>query len=194
MIPRLSAAGFPDGGSALLSVGCRRLLVNRIFNQSGTILWKFLLLVFIVGLGATIYIPMKQRKLEEEQMLVTRMHLVDIYLAEKFFFEGRQYYTSDPDSLLSYINNVRAMKIDTATNPIGLMNAYALGDTVRETDLWKIIDPRQRIRRFYVSPVDSSDYMLIVKNEGISITVKDRHGIGRIEDGEASWLQGRKGD
>ncbi len=168
--------------------------MNRIFNQSGSIFWKFLLLVFIVGLGATIYIPMQQRKQEEELILLTRMHLVDIYLAEKFFFEGRQYYTSDPDSLLSYINNVRAMKIDSVTNPIGLMNAYALGDTVRDTDLWKIMQPRSRIRRIYVSPIDSSDYMLIVKNEGISITVKDRHGIGRIEDGEVSWLQGRKGD
>ena len=65
--------------------------MNRIFNQSGSIFWKFLLLVFIVGLGATIYIPMQQRKQEEEIMLLTRMHLVDIYLAEKFFFEGRQY-------------------------------------------------------------------------------------------------------
>ena len=168
--------------------------MNRIFNQSGSIFWKFLLVVFIVGLGATIYIPMQQRKQEEEQMLLTRMHLVDIYLAEQFFFEGRQYYTSDPDSLLSYINNVRAMKIDSVTNPIGLMNVYALGDTVRDTDLWKIMQPRSRIRRIYVSPIDSSDYMLIVKNEGISITVKDRHGIGRIEDGEVSWLQGQKGD
>lgn len=168
--------------------------MNRIFNQSGSIFWKFLLVVFIVGLGATIYIPMQQRKQEEELMLLTRMHLVDIYLAEQFFFEGRQYYTSDPDSLLSYINNVRAMKIDSVTNPIGLINVYALGDTVRDTDLWKIMQPRSRIRRIYVSPIDSSDYMLIVKNEGISITVKDRHGIGRIEDGEVSWLQGRKGD
>lgn len=168
--------------------------MNRIFNQSGSIFWKFLLVVFIVGLGATIYIPMQQRKQEEELMLLTRMHLVDIYLAEQFFFEGRQYYTSDPDSLLSYINNVRAMKIDSVTNPIGLTNVYALGDTVRDTDLWKIMQPRSRIRRIYVSPIDSSDYMLIVKNEGISITVKDRHGIGRIEDGEVSWLQGRKGD
>ena len=168
--------------------------MNRILNQNGSIFWKFLLLVFIVGLGVTIYVPMKQRKQEVEHMLLTRMHLVDIYLAEKFFFEGRQYYTSDPESLLSYINNVRAMKIDSVTNPIGLMNAYALGDTIRGADLWKIMQPRSRIRRFYVSPIDSSDYMLIVKNEGISITVKDRHGIGRIEDGEVSWLQGRKGD
>jgi len=152
------------------------------------------MVVFLVGLGATIYIPMQQRRLEEEQMLLTRMHLVDIYLAEKFFFEGRQYYTADPESLLSYINNVRAMKIDSVSNPIGLMNVYALGDTVRDTDLWKIMQPRSRIGRFYISPIDSSDYMLIVRNEGISITVKDRHGIGRIEDGEVSWLQGRKGD
>lgn len=168
--------------------------MNRNFNQNGSILWKCLMLVFIVGLGATIYFPMKQRNHAVEQMLLTRMHLVDIYLAEKFFFEGRQYYTSDPESLLSYINNVRAMKIDSVSTPIGLMNAYALGDTVRDIDLWKIMQPRSRIRNIYVSPIDSSDYLLIVKNEGISITVKDRHGIGRIEDGEVSWLQGRKGD
>lgn|GEM_PF-1595511 len=166
--------------------------MNRIFHQGGSILWKLLLLVFVVALSATIYFPWRQRKIEEHQILLTRLHLVDIFLAEKFFFEGRQYYTSDRDSLLSYINNVRSMRIDTVSTPVGVY--YAMGDSIRETELWKIVGPRDRIRRFYVSPVDSSDYMLIVKNEGISITVKDRHGIGRIEDGEASWLHGRKGD
>ncbi len=166
--------------------------MNRIFHQGGSIFWKFMMLVFTAALLATIFIPMRQRKIEEQRVLLTRLHLVDIYLAEKFFFEGRQYYTSDSDSLLSYINNVRSMRVDTVSTPLGTY--YALGDSIRETDLWKIVEPRQRIRRFYVSPVDSSDYLLIVKNEGISITVKDRHGIGRIEDGEASWLHGRKGD
>lgn len=155
-------------------------------------MWKFLLLFFVVALSATIYFPWRQRRIEENQILLTRLHLVDIYLAERFFFEGRQYYTSDPDSLLGYINNVRSVRVDTVSTPIGVY--YALGDSIRETELWKIVEPRERVRRFYVSPVDSSDYMLIVRNEGISITVKDRHGIGRIEDGEADWLQGRKGD
>ena len=150
--------------------------MNWIHHQGGSILWKFLLLVFVVALSATIYFPWRQRRIEESQILLTRLHLVDIYLAERFFFEGRQYYTSDPDSLLSYINNVRSMRIDTVSTPIGVY--YALGDSIRETELWKIVEPRERVRRFYISPIDSSDYMLIVRNEGISITVKDRHGIG----------------
>ncbi len=165
--------------------------MNRILQQGGSVLWKFMVLVFIAALLATILIPLKRKKLEEHQMLLTRLHLVDIYLAERFFFEGRQYYTSDPDSLLRYINYVRSIKIDTVSTPLGIY--YAEGDSIRETDLWKIVEPRERIYSFYVSPVDFSDYLLIVREDGISITVKDRHGIGRIEDGEASWLQGRKG-
>jgi hypothetical protein len=151
-----------------------------------------LLLIFTAALVAIIILPWRQRKTEEEQMLVTRMHLVDIYLAEVFFFQGRQYYTNDPDSLLSYINVVRSMRVDTVSTPLGIY--YSLGDTIRETELWKIVEPRPRVNRFYVSPIDSSDYVLIVKNDGISITVKDRHGIGRIEDGDASWLLSRGGD
>lgn len=147
-----------------------------------------MVLVFIAALGASIIIPLRKKLTEEEHMKLTRLHLVDIYLAEKFFFEGRQYYTSDPESLLSYINNVRSMRIDT----VSIGTYYAEGDTIKETDRWKIVGPRDRIMRMYVSPVDSSNYLLIVRQDGVSITVKDIHGIGRIEDGDASWLSGRK--
>ena len=115
--------------------------MNWIHHQGGSILWKFLFLVFIVALSATIYFPWRQRKIEENQILQTRLHLVDIYMAERFFFEGRQYYTSDPDSLLSYINNVRSMRIDTVSTPIGVY--YALGDSIRESELWQTVEPRE---------------------------------------------------
>ncbi len=161
--------------------------MKRVVDQGGSLFWKLIVVVFLAALAATILIPQRRKAEAEERMLLTRLHLIDLYLAERFFFEGRQYYTSYPESLLSYINNVRSMRIDTLD--IGVI--YAMGDSIAPTDEWKIIGPRPRISRMYVSPIDSSAYLLIVKNEGVSITVKDRHGIGRIEDGLASWLEGR---
>lgn len=147
-----------------------------------------MVVVFGAALLATILIPLEQR--EEREMLrrTTYLHLIDLYLAEQFFFEARQYYTSDPESLLSYINNVRSMRIDT----VDVGTYYALGDTIKETNLWKIVEPRERIRSVYVSPIDSSRYLLIVKDGGTSITIKDPNGIGEIRDGQASWLEGRR--
>ena len=159
-------------------------------NQRGTILWKVVIVVMIGALAATIFIPMKQRAETEHQIKLTRLHLVDLYLAERFFFEGRQYFTADIESLASYINNVRAMLIDT----VDIGTKYTVNDTtLKETHMWKIVEPRERIPQSqilstYRSPVDSSSYLLIVRDDGVSITVKDRHGIGRIENGEASWL------
>jgi hypothetical protein len=149
--------------------------------------------VFIAALAATIFIPMKQRAEEEHQIKLTRLHLIDLALAEEFYFAGRQYYTADMESLASYINNVRTMRIDTVD--IGVY--YAAGDTIKTTHMWKIVGPRDRLPQnqiltTYRSPVDSSAYLLIVRDEGISITVKDQHGIGRIENKDASW-QGRGG-
>ena len=162
--------------------------MKRIVNEGGSLFWKLMVVVFLAALVATIIIPQRQRAEAAEKIQITRQHLIDLYLAERFFFEGRQYYTSDPESLLSYVNNVRSMRIDTLE--IGMV--YAAGDSIEPTDLWKIVGPRPRISRIYVSPIDSSAYMLIVKNEGVSITVKDRWGIGRIEDGSADWLEGRQ--
>jgi hypothetical protein len=159
-------------------------------NQRGTILWKVVILVLIGALAATIFIPMKQRAETERQIKLTRLHLVDLVLAEEFFFAGRQYYTSDMESLASYINNVRTMLVDTVD--IGAI--YTVNDTsLQPTQMWKIVGPRERIPQnqilsTYRSPVDSSSYLLIVKDDGISLTVKDQHGIGRIENKEASWL------
>ncbi len=147
-----------------------------------------MVVVFGAALLATILIPLEQR--EEREMLrrTTYLHLIDLYLAEQFFFEGRQYYTSDPESLLSYVNNVRSMRIDT----VDVGTWYAPGDTIRETNLWKIVGPRDRVRSMYVSPIDSSRYLLIVKDNGTSITIKDPNGIAEIRDGQASWLEGRR--
>ncbi len=164
-------------------------------NQRGTILWKVVIVVLIGALAATIFIPMKQRAETDYQIKLTRLHLVDLILAEKFFFDGRQYYTADLESLASYINNVRIMLVDTVD--IGAI--YAVNDTtLKLTHMWKMVGPRERIPQnqiltTYRSPVDSSSYLLIVRDDGISITVKDRHGIGRIENNEASWLSRRGG-
>lgn len=164
--------------------------MNRVANQGGSLFWKLAVVVFAAALAATIIIPQRERAEQDYIVKLTRMHLVDLFLAEEFYFQGRQYYASDPESLLSYINNVRSMRVDT----VGIAY-YAVGDTtIRDTDLWKIVEPRERlphnqILSTYISPVDSSTYLLIVKDDGISIIVKDRHGIGRIENGEASWHQ-----
>lgn len=164
-------------------------------DQGGSLFWKLIILALTAALAATIFIPMKQQAETDFQVKLTRLHLVDIYLAEKFYFDGRQYYTADMESLASYINNVRTMRIDTVD--IGIY--YAAGDSIKMTHLWKIVGPRERlphsqILTTYHSPIDSSAYLLIVRDDGISITVKDQHGIGRIENGEASWLEGRGGD
>jgi len=162
--------------------------VKRV-NQRGTILWKLVIVVLIGALAATIFIPMKQRAETEHQIKLTRLHLIDLTLAERFFFDGRQYYTADMESLASYINNVRGMLIDT----VDIGTYYTLNDTtLKATHMWKIVGPRERIPQnqiltTYRSPVDSSSYLLIVRDDGISLTVKDQHGIGRIENGEASW-------
>ena len=164
-------------------------------DQGGSLFWKLMILVFTVALAATIFIPMKQRAESELHIKLTRLHLVDLALAEEFYFQGRQYYTADMDSLASYINNVRAMLIDT----VDIGSYYAVTDTtLKPTQMWKIVGPRERIPQSrmtstYRSPVDSSAYLLIVRDDGISITVKDQHGIGRIENRRASWLEGRGG-
>jgi hypothetical protein len=161
--------------------------VNGVGRQGGSIFWKIAVVVTGAALLGSILIPLRTQQHAEELLRTTRLHLIDLYLAEQFFFEGRQYYTSDAESLISYLNNVRSLRIDTVE-----VRWYAASDTVRETDMWKVVMPRQRIRDPYVSPVDSSAYLLIVKNDGVSITVKDPNGNGRIEDGRASWLEGRK--
>ncbi len=161
--------------------------MKQFVDERGSVFWKLMVLVFLAALVATIIIPQRQRAEELARIQLTRQHLIDLYLAERFFFEGRQYYTSDPESLLSYVNNVRSMRVDT----LEIGTVYARGDSIAPTDEWKIVGPRPRITRMYVSPVDSSSYMLIVKNDGVSITVKDRNGLGRIEDGTADWLEGR---
>ena len=163
-------------------------------DQGGSLFWKLIILVFTVALAATIFIPMKQRAETEFQIKLTRLHLVDLALAEQFYFDGRQYYTADLESLASYINNVRSMRIDTVD--IGVY--YAPSDTIKATNMWKIVGPRERlphnqILTTYRSPIDSSTYLMIVRDDGISITVKDQHGIGRIEDQRASWLEDRSG-
>jgi len=158
--------------------------VNRISDQGGSVFWKLILLVFFAALMATILIPQRRMREEIQMQRQTRLELIDIYLAEKYFFEGRQRYTDSPDSLLGYLNTVRRMQVDT----VGLI-AYALGDSIRETDRWRIVDPREPVRSFYRCPIDSSDYLLIVRENGLSITVKDRNGIGRIQDGKASWQE-----
>ncbi len=161
--------------------------MNRILREGGSIFWRVLIVLFAIALLATVIIPQRKMKQDEFNQKLTRLHLVDLYLAEQFFFQGRQYYTSDIDSLLSYINNVRSLRIDT----VGV-DYYAVADTIRSTDMWRIVAPRERIRSPYVSPVDSSSYIIIVKENGVSVTIKDRHGLGRIENGEADWLEGRK--
>ncbi len=163
-------------------------------DQGGSLFWKLIILVFAAALAATIFIPMKQRAETEFQIKLTRLHLIDLSLAEEFYFSGRQYYTADMESLASYINNVRSMRIDTVD--IGIY--YAAADTIKATHLWKIVGPRERLPHnqmltTYRSPIDSSAYLLIVRDDGISITVKDQHGIGRIENKRASWLEGRSG-
>jgi hypothetical protein len=158
--------------------------VNRISDQGGSVFWKFILFVSFAALMATIIIPQRRMKEEIQMQKQTRLELIDIYLAEKYFFEGRQRYTDSPDSLMSYINTVRRMRVDT----VGIL-AYAPGDSIRETDYWRIVYPREPVRSFYRSPIDSSDYLLIVRENGLSITVKDRKGIGRIQDGRASWQE-----
>jgi hypothetical protein len=156
-------------------------------------LWRLLIVAFLVALVATVFIPLKELKLQEEQEKITRLHLVDLWLAEYFYFQGRQRYTDSVDSLLSYINNVRQMRIDTVS-----VTAIAPSDSIRPTDEWRIVGPRERIplgliKDYYVSPVDFSAYVLVVKDDGISCVIKDRNGFGRIENGVADWLEGRKG-
>jgi hypothetical protein len=158
--------------------------VNRVSDQGGSVFWKLILFVFFVALMATILIPQRRMREEVQMQKQTRLEIIDIYLAEKFFFEGRQRYTDSPDSLLGYLNAVRRMKVDT----VGIL-AYALGDSIRETDVWRIVYPREPVRSFYRCPIDSSDYLIIVRENGLSITVKDRKGIGRIQDGRASWQE-----
>ena len=136
---------------------------------------------------------MRDLRLQEEQEKITHLHLVDLWLAEYFYFQGRQRYTDSMDSLLSYINNVRQLRVDTVS-----VTVYQPGDSIRATDMWRIVEPRERIplgliKSYYVSPVDSSAYILVVKDDGISCVVKDRNGFGRIENGAADWLEGRKG-
>ena len=162
--------------------------MTSVARQGGSIFWKVTVAVFAVALVATIYFPYQQRKQEEHLRKLSRLHLVDIYLAQEFFRDARGYYTSDPESLIGYINNVRSMRIDT----LDIGRYHAAHDSIRETDLWKIVEPRERIFRFYHSPVDSSRYVMIVRREGQSIIVRDPHGHGRIEDGVASWLEGRR--
>jgi hypothetical protein len=120
--------------------------------------------------------------------------VTDLYLAERFYFQGREYYTPDIDSLVSYINNVRLGLVDT----VGIAWYAPTDTTVRATDMWKMVGPRDRLplgqlRQVYKSPVDSTDYLLIVRDNGVSITVKDKHGHARIENGTASWLDRRGG-
>jgi len=167
--------------------------VSRICREGGSIVWRLLIVVFLAALIATVFIPLKELKELEEQEKVTRLHLVDLWLAEYFYFQGRQRYTDSMDSLLSYINNVRQMRVDTVS-----VAAIPPGDSIRATDEWRIVGPRERIplgliKEFYVSPVDSSAYILVVKDDGISCVIKDRNGLGRIENGSADWLEGRKG-
>jgi len=194
MIPR----GFPAGLIRLRLIrpaskrAFRRLSVKQV-DQGGSLFWKLIILVFVAALAATIFIPMKQRAETDFQIKMTRLHLIDLALAEEFYFAGRQYYTADMESLASYINNVRTMRIDTVD-----IAYYAAGDTIKPTHMWKIVQARERlpqrqILNTYRSPIDSSAYLLIVRDEGISITVKDQHGIGRIENQSASWLEGRGG-
>ncbi|MFC1628752.1 hypothetical protein ACFL3H_06520 [Gemmatimonadota bacterium] len=162
-------------------------------DQGGSLFWKLIILVFTAALAATIFVPMKQRAETDYQIKMTRLHLIDLFLAEEFYFAGRQYYTADMESLTSYINTVRTMRIDTVD-----IAYYAAGDSIKPTYEWKIVGPRERLPQSqvlttYRSPIDSSAYLLIVRDDGISITVKDQHGIGRIENRDASWLQGRRG-
>ncbi len=158
--------------------------MKRISHQGGSVFWKLMLVVFFGALMATILIPQRQMREEQQKIMQTRLELIDIFMAEKYFFEGRQRYTDSPDSLVNYLNTVRRMRIDT----VGIL-AYAPGDSVRETDYWRIVMPREPVREFYRSPIDSTDYLLIVRENGLSITVKDRSGVGRIKDGTASWQE-----
>ena len=167
--------------------------MKRVCREGGSILWKLLIIVFTVALLATVLLPLRQLKEEERREKLTRLHLIDLYLAETFYFEGRQRYTDQMDSLLSYINNVRQLRIDT----VAVGTYYLPSDSIRATDEWRIVGPRERlpmglIKSVYVSPVDSSAYILVVKDDGISIVVKDRNGYGRIENGSADWLESRK--
>ena len=149
--------------------------MSRVFRQGGSVLWKILIIVFLVALAATVYLPWRDMREVEYQRRLTQLQLVDLYLAEVFYFQGRARYTSEMDSLLSYINNVRLGLVDT----VGIAWYAPTDTTVRATDLWKMVLPRDRlplgaIGRVYVSPVDSTSYLLIVKDDGVSITVKDR--------------------
>jgi hypothetical protein len=167
--------------------------VSRVFRQGGSVLWKILIVVFLFALAASVYLPWKDMREVEYHRRLTQLQLVDLYLAEKFYFQGRERYTPELDSLLSYINNVRLGLVDT----VGIAWYAPTDTTVRATDMWKMVGPRERlplnsIRRIYISPVDSTGYLLIVKDDGVSITVKDRFGFGRIENGTASWLERRR--
>jgi len=166
--------------------------VSRVFRQGGSVLWRILIIAFFAALAATIYLPFQERQQEEFERRLTQLQVTDLYLAEKFYFQGREHYTPDMDSLLSYINNVRLGLVDT----VGIAWWAPTDTTVRTNDMWKMVGPRDRLAlsrllTTYLSPVDSSAYLLIVRDDGVSITVKDQHGHARIENGTASWLDRR---
>lgn len=169
--------------------GWRRIHVVRAARQGGSLFWKIAVVVSAAGLLGTIVLPLRQRQHIQTLRKTTHLHLIDLYLAEKFFYDARQTFTSDPESLLSYLNYARSVLVDT----VDIGRYYVVGDTtLRDIDMWKIVGPRSRIRQVYRSPSDSSAYLLVVRGDGQSIVLKDPFGFGRIEDGRASWMEGRK--
>ncbi len=98
-------------------------------QSKGSILYKIIILVLIVGLILVILIPAKIWKQEKQEMKSAQFNMESIYEAEKFYHRLTNTYTTDQEQLLSVIGQDSTLKqaqqlVNHTQNLKNLLDSY----------------------------------------------------------------------